>query len=175
MWISEKQSSWQKKKTVKRLWSKSKSACSGHSKETSWLKWSDRDANMRWDIENKKTLESPLDSKEINPVNPKGNQSRIFIGGTDEAAEAPIFCPPDGKNWLIRKDPDAGKDWRQEEKEMTEDEIVGWHHQLNWHEFEQAPGVGNGQGSLVCCSQWGCKELDTTEQVTELNWKFLRL
>ena len=100
-------------------------------------------------------------------VNPKGNQSWIFIGRTDAEAETPILGPPDAKNWLTGKDPDAGKDWRQEEKEMTEDEMVGWHHWLNGHEFEQATGVGDGQGSLECCSPWGRKELDTTEW---LNW-----
>ena len=110
-------------------------------------------------------LLSPLDCKEIQPVNPKGNQSWIFIGRTD--AEAPILWPPDAKNWLIGKDPDAGKDWRQEEKGMTEDEMIGWHHRLDGHEFEQSLGVGDGQRSLACCSPWGCKELDTTEW---LNW-----
>ena len=114
-----------------------------------------------------KTLESPLESKEIKPVNPKGNQSSIFIGRTNAKAEAPILWPPDVKNWLIWKDPDSGKDWRHEEKGMTEDEMVGWHHQLDGHEFEQAPGVGDGQGSLACCSSWGHKELDMTEW---LNW-----
>ena len=99
-----------------------------------------------------KSLESPLDCKEIKPVNPKGNQSWIFIERTDAKAEAPILCPPDAKNWLTRKDPDAVKDWRREEKEMTEDEMVGWHHQRNGHEFEQALGVGDGQGSLACYS-----------------------
>ena len=112
-----------------------------------------------------KTLESPLDCKEIQPIHPKGNQSWIFIGRTD--AEAPILWPPDAKNWLTGKDPDAGKDWRQEEKGMTEDEIVGWYHQLDGHEFKQALGVGYRQGSLVCCSPWDCKELDTAEW---LNW-----
>ena len=114
-----------------------------------------------------KTLESPLDYKEIQLVHSKGNQSWIFIGRTDAEAETPVLWPPDMKNWLIGKDPDAGKDWRQEEKGPTEDEMVGWHHRLNGHEFEQAPGVGDGQASLVCCSPWGRKELDTTEQV---NW-----
>ena len=118
-----------------------------------------------WTVMLEKILESPLDCKEIQPVSPKGNQSWICIGRTD--AEAPILWPPDVKNWLIWKDLDAGKDWRQEKKGMTEDEMVGWHHWLNAHEFEQAPGVGDGQGSLVCCSPWGCKELD----MTELNWK----
>ena len=100
-------------------------------------------------------------------VNPKGNQSWIFIGRTDAEAEAPILWPPDAKSWLIRKDPDAGKDWRQEENGDTEDKMVGWHHQLDGHEFEHAPGVGDGQGSLVCYSPWGWKESDTTEW---LNW-----
>ena len=95
-----------------------------------------------------KTVESPLDCKEIQPAHPRGNQSWIFIGRTDAETETPIFQPPDVKNWFIGKDRDPGKDWRQEEKGMTEDEMVGWHHWLNGHEFEQAPGVGDGQGSL---------------------------
>ena len=114
-----------------------------------------------------KTLESPLDCKEIQLVRPKGNQSWIFIGRTDAEAEALILWLPDVKNWLTGKDPDAGIDWRQEEKGMTEDEIVGWHHWLDGREFEQAPGVSDGQESLVCCSPWGCKESDLTEW---LNW-----
>ena len=112
-----------------------------------------------------KTLESPLDCKEIKPVNSKRNPSWIFIGRT--VAEAPILWPPDAKSQLIRKGPDAGKDWRQEEKGMIEDEMAGWHHRLNGHEFEQALGDGKGQGSLACCSPWCHKELDMTEQ---LNW-----
>ena len=104
-----------------------------------------------------KTLESPLDCKEIQQVHPKGDQSWIFIGRTDVEAETPILWPSDSKNWLTGKDPDAGKDWRQEEKGTTEDEMVGWHHWVDGHEFEKAPGVGDGQGSLVCCSPWGCK------------------
>ena len=99
-----------------------------------------------------KTLESPLDCKEIQPVHPKGDHSWVFIAGTDVEAETPILWPPDAKNWLIRKDPDAGKDWRQEEKGTIEDEMVGWHQQLNGHEFEQALGDGDGQGGLACCS-----------------------
>ena len=114
-----------------------------------------------------KTLESPLDCREIKSVHPKGNQSWIFIGRTDAESEAPILWPPDAKNWLIGKDPDAEKDWRQEEKGTTEDEMVGWHHRLDGHEFEQASGVADGQGSLACCSPWGRKQLDMTEQ---LNW-----
>ena len=98
-----------------------------------------------------KTLQSSLDSKEIKTVNPKGNQSRIFIGRMDAKAEAPILWSPDAKNWLTGKDPDAGKDWRQKKKGMIEDKMVGWHHQINGHEFEQALGVGNGQGSLAGC------------------------
>ena len=108
-----------------------------------------------------KTPESPLDSKEIKPVNPKGNQPWIFTGILD--TKAPILWPPDAKSWLIGKDPDAGKDWKQEEKGMTEDEMAGWHHRLNGHEFEQAPGGGEGQESLECCSPWGHKESDTNE------------
>ena len=116
-----------------------------------------------WTVMLEKTLEGPLDCKEIKPVNLKGNKSWIFIGRTDAEAEAPILWPPDEKSWLIGKDPDSGKDWRWEEKGMTEDEIVGWHHRFKRLEFEQAPGVGDGQGSLVSCSPWACKESDTTE------------
>ena len=105
-----------------------------------------------WTVVLEKTLESPLDSKEIKPVHPKGNQSWIFIGRTDAEAETPVLWPPDVKSWLTGKDPDAGKDWRQEEKGMTEDEMVGWHHWLDGLEFEQALGVGDGQRGLVCCS-----------------------
>ena len=114
------------------------------------------------DVVLKKTLESPLDCKEIQPVHPKGNQSWIFMGRTDAEAETLILWSPDVKNWFIGKDPDARKDWRQEEKEMTEDEMVGWHHWLDGHEFEQAPGVGDGQGGLACCSPW-VAESDTIE------------
>ena len=124
-----------------------------------------------WTVVVERTLESPLDFKEIKKVNPKGNQSWIFTGRTDAEAETTILWPPDAKSWLLRKDPDAGKEWRQEEKGITEDEMVGWHHQLYRHEFEQASGVGDGQGSLACCSPWGHRELDTTEQ---LNWTELR-
>ena len=105
-----------------------------------------------------KTLESSLDSKEIKPVNPQRNQSWIFIGRTDDEAEAPIFWPPDAKSQLIGKDPNARKNWRQEEKGMTEDEMIGWHHRLNGHEFEQAPGDGEREGSLVCYNPWGHKQ-----------------
>ena len=119
-----------------------------------------------WTVVLEKTLESLLDSKEIKPVHLEGNQSWIFSGRT--GAEASILWPPDAKSWLIGKDLAAGKGWRLEEKGTTEDEMVGWHHWLNGHEFEQAPGVGDGQGSLPrCSSPWGCAESDTTEQ---LNW-----
>ena len=103
------------------------------------------------------TLESPLDYKEIRLVNPKGNQPWIFIWKTDVEAEAPILWPPDVKNWMFLNDPDAGKDWRWEEKGRTEDEMVGWHHQLDGHDFEQTLGDGEGQGSVVCCSPWVAK------------------
>ena len=106
------------------------------------------------------TLGSRLDCKEIKPVNPKGNQPWIFSGRTDAEAEAPIFWPLGAKSQLTGKDPDAGKDWGQEEKGVTEVEIVGWHHWLNGHEFEQTLGDSEGQGSLTCCSSWACKELD---------------
>ena len=105
--------------------------------------------------------------KEIKSVNPKRNQSWTFIGRTDAKAETSILWPPDAKNWLTGKDPDAGTDWRWEEKGSTENEMVGWHHRLDRHEFEKALGVGDGQGSLVCCSLWACKESDMTER---LNW-----
>ena len=112
-----------------------------------------------------KILESPLDCKEIQPVHPKADQSWGFIGRTDAEAETPVLWPPDAKSWLIWKDPDAGKDWGQEEKGTTEDETVGWHHRLDGHEFEWTPGVGDGQGGLACCDSWGRKESDTTEQL----------
>ena len=122
------------------------------------------DAFELWCWEN--TPESPLDCKEIQPVHPKGNQSWVIMGRTDAEAETPVLWPPDAKNWLTGKDPNTGKDWRQKEKRTTENEMVGWHHWLNGHEFEQAPGVGDGQGGLACCSH-GVAELDTTER---LNW-----
>ena len=127
-----------------------------------------------WTVVLEKTLESPLDSKEVKPVHPKGNQSWIFIGRTDAEAETPILWPPDVNNWLIGKDSDAGKDLRQEEKETTKDVMVGWPHRLNGHEFEQATGVGAEQRSLVCCGPWGHKKSDLTQQLncTELiRWK----
>ena len=108
---------------------------------------------------------NPLDCKEIKSVNPKENQSLIVTGRIDAEAEAPVLWPPEAKSQLIGKDPNAGKDWRQEEKGVTEDEMVGWHHRLNGHKFEQAPGDGEGQGSLACCSPWGHKESDMTERL----------
>ena len=115
-----------------------------------------------WTVVLEKTFKSPLNSKEIKPVHPKGNQSWIFIERTDIEAETPILWPPDVKNWLIGKDPDAGEDWRQEEKGATEDELVGWHHRLKEHEFEQTQGDSEEQDSLVCCSLQGHKESDMT-------------
>ena len=128
-----------------------------------------------WTVLLEETLESHLDCKEIKLVHFRGLlrghfrvhlESCIFIGGTDVETETPILWSPDVKNWLIWKDPDAGKDWRREEKGMPEDEMVGWHHWLNGHGFEWTPGVGDGQGGLACCSPWGHKESD----MTELNW-----
>ena len=121
-----------------------------------------------WTVVLEKTLKSPLDYKEILPVPPKGDQSCLFTGRTDVEAETPILWPPGMKSWLIGKDPDAGKDWRQEKKGTTEDEMAGLHHRLNGHGFGWAPGVGDGQGGLACCSSWGHKESDMTEQ---LNWR----
>ena len=118
-----------------------------------------------WTVVWENALESPLDCKEIQPVHPKADQSWVFIERTDVEAETPIFWPPDEKSWLIWKDPDAGKDWGQEEKGTTEDKIVVWHHRLDGREFEWTPGVGDGQGGLARCSSWGRKESDTTEQL----------
>ena len=117
--------------------------------------------------------ELPLDCKEIKPVNSKGNQSWIFMERTDVEVETPVLWPSDAKNWLIGKDPDAGKDWQQEEKGTTEEEMIGWHHWLDGHEFEQVLGVGDRQGDLACCSPWSHKESDTSEQInwTEQQWE----
>ena len=120
-----------------------------------------------WTVVLEKTLESPLNCKEIQPVHPKGDQSWVLIGGTDVEAETLILCPPVTKSWLIWKDLDAGKDWGQEEKGTTEDEMVGWHHGLDGHGFGRTLEVGDGQGGLACCGSWGCKESYTTER---LNW-----
>ena len=124
-----------------------------------------------WTVVLEKTLESPLVCKEMQPIHPKGNQSWIIIGRTDVEAEAPILWPPDVKNWLTGKDPAAGKDWGQEGKGTTEDEMAGCHHWLDGRESEWTPGVGDGQGGSACCDSWGHKELDTTEQ---LNWTELK-
>ena len=120
-----------------------------------------------WTVVLEKTLESLLDCKEIQPVHPKGDQSWVFIGGTDVEAETPVLWPPHVKSWLIGKDSDAGRDWGQEEKGMTEDEMAGWHHQLDGHEFGWTQGVGDGQGGLVCCNSWDGRDSDMTER---LNW-----
>ena len=122
-------------------------------------------------------LLSPLDCKEIKPVNPKGNQSWIFIGRTDAEAEALMLRPSDAKKWLLGKDPDAGKDWRREEKGTTENEMIGWHHWLNGHEFEQTHGDSEGQGSLACCIPWGCRVWHdwATEQQQEIHYSFFVL
>ena len=114
-----------------------------------------------------KTLESPLDWKEIQPVHSEGDQSWVFIGRTDAKAETPVLWPPHAMSWFIGKDSDAGRDWGQEEKGRTEDEMAGWHHRLDAHEFGWTPGVGDGQGGLACCDSWGRKESDMTER---LNW-----
>ena len=134
------------------------------------------DYKESWALKNwcfllEKILESPLDCKEIQPVQPKGDQSWVFIGETDAEAETPILWPPHEKSWLIGKDPDARKDWGQEEKGMTEDEMVEWHHWLNGHGFEWTPGVGDGQEGLACHGSWGRKESDMTEG---LNWTELK-
>ena len=120
-----------------------------------------------WTVVLEKTLESPLDCKEIQPVHPKGDQSCVFIGRTDVEAETPVLWPSDAKSWLIWKDPDVGQYWGQDEKGTTEDEMVGWHHRLYVHGFRWSPGVCDGQGGLVCCGSWGRNELDMTER---LNW-----
>ena len=120
-----------------------------------------------WTVVLEKTLESPLDCKEIQWVHPKGDQSWVFIERTYAEAETPILWPPHAKSWLIGRDPDAGRDWGQEEKGMAENEMAGWHRQLDGHEFKWTPGVGDGQGGLVCCYSWGHKESDTTDR---LNW-----
>ena len=127
-----------------------------------------------WTVVLEKTLKSPLDCKEIQPVHSKGDQSWVFIARTDAKAKTPILWPPHAKSWLIGKDSDAGRDWGQEEKGTTEDEMAGWHHQLDEHEFEWTPEVGDGQGGLACCDSWGRKVLDMTEWLnwTELNWMF---
>ena len=123
-----------------------------------------------WTMVLEKTLESPLDCKEIQPVHPKGDQSWVFTGRTDAEAETPVLRPPHVKSWLIGKDPDSGKDWRQEEKGMTEDEMAGWHQGLDGRESEWTPGVGDGQGGLACYDSWGRKDRTRLSEWTELNW-----
>ena len=129
-----------------------------------------------WTVVLEKTLESPLDCKEIQPVQSEGDQPWDFFGRNDAKAETPVLWPPHAKSWLSGKDSDAGKDWGQEEKGMTEDQIAEWHHRLDGHEFGCTPGVGDGEGSLACCNSWGRKESDTTEWLnwTELNWTDLK-
>ena len=124
-----------------------------------------------WTVVLEKTLENPLESKEIKPVNCKGNKLWIFIGRTDAEAEAPVLWPYNVKSWLSGKDPDDGKDWGQEEKRETEDEMVVWHHWFNGHEFEKTPGDSEGQRNLAFCSPWGCKELEMTESQTNKYYK----
>ena len=141
----------------------------GFSSSHAWI-WeliAEHQRNDAFELFLEKTLESPLDCKKIQPVHHKVDQSWVFIGRTDVEAETPILWPPHAKCWLIGKDPDAGKDWGQEEKGTTKDEMAGWHHRLDGHGFGWTPGVGDGQGDLACCNSWGCKELDTTEW---LNW-----
>ena len=130
-----------------------------------------------WTVVLEKTIDSPLDCKEMQPVHSKGDQSWVFFGRTDAKAETPILWPPHAKSWLIGKDSDAGRDWGQKEKGTTEDEMAGWHHQLNGRESEWTLGVGDRQGDLACCNSWGRKESDMTEQLnwTELNWDDLTL
>ena len=123
-----------------------------------------------WAVVLEKTLESPLDCKEIQPVHSKGYQSWVFIGRTDAEAETPVLWPPHVKSWLIGKDFDAGRDWGQEEKGKTEEEMAGWHHRLDGHESEWTLGVGDGQGGLACCDSRGRKESDMTEQLNWMNW-----
>ena len=120
----------------------------------------------------RRLLRVSLDCKEIQPIHPKGDQSWVFIGRTDAEVETPILWPPHEKSWLIGKDPDAGRDWGQEKKGTTEDEMAGWHHRLDGREFEWTPGVDDGQGGLACCDSWDCRESDMTEQVNwrELTW-----
>ena len=128
-----------------------------------------------WTVVLEKTLESPLDCKEIQPVHSKGDQSWVFFGKNYAKAETPILWPPDAKIGLIWKDPDTGKDWGQEEKGMTEDEMAGWHHRLDGSEFEWTWGVGDGQGGLACCNSWGRKESDTTDHIQKESLTYLIL
>ena len=126
-----------------------------------------------WTMALEKTLESPMDCNEIQPVYSKGDHSWVFFGRNDVKAETPVLWLPHAKSWLIGKDSDAGRDWGQEEKGTTEDEMAGWHHRLNGHEFGWTPGVGDGQGGLACCNSWGHKELDRTERLNWTEWKII--
>ena len=123
-----------------------------------------------WTVVLEKTVESPLDCKEIQPVHSEGDQSWVFFGRNDAKAETPVLWPPHAKSWLIGKDSDVGRDWGQEEKGMTQDEMAGWHHRLDGHEFVWTLGDGDGQGGLACCDSWGRRESDTAER---LNWGIL--
>ena len=127
-----------------------------------------------WTVVLEKTLESPLDCKEIQPVHSEGDQPWDFFGGNDAEAETPVLWPPHAKSWLIGKDSDAGRDWGQEEKGTTEDETAGWHHWLDGHESQWTSGVGDGQGGPACCDSWGRKESDTTEQLIWSDALFLQ-
>ena len=139
---------------------------SGRGSEESWVQknW------CFWTVVLEETLESPLDCKEIQPVHSKGDQSWVFFGRNDAKAETLVLWPPYAKSWLIGKDPEAGRDWGQEEKETTDDEMVGWHHRLDGREFAWTPGVGDEQGGLVCCDSWGHKESDMTERLNWTEW-----
>ena len=123
-----------------------------------------------WTVVLEKTLESPLDYREVQPVHPKGDQSWVFIGRADAEAESPILWLPHGKSWLLGKDPDAGRDWGQEEKGTTENEMSGWHHWLDERESEWTPGAGDGQGGLACCDLWGHRVRHRLTDRTELTW-----
>ena len=126
-----------------------------------------------WTVVLEKTLASSLNCKAIQSVYPKGDQSWVFIGRTDTEAETPVLWPPHAKSWLIGKDHDARRDWGQEEKGTTEDEMAGWYHRLDAHEFWWTPGVGDGQGGLACCDSWGCKDWDTTQWLNWTDWFIL--
>ena len=151
----------------------SSSQCYGFSSDRIWMwEWDCEESWVPknwcfWTVVLEKTLESPLDCKEIQPVHSEADQSWVFFGRNDAEAETPVLWPPHVNSWLIGKDSDAGRDWGQEEKGTTEDEMAGWHHRLDGCEFEWTPGVGDGQGGLACCDSWGRKELDMTER---LNW-----
>ena len=129
---------------------------------------------MFWTVVLEKTLESPLDCKEIQPVHSKGDQSWVFFGSNDAKAETPVLWLPHAKSWLNGKESDVGRVWGQEEKGTTEDETAGCHHRLNGREFEWTPGDGDGQGGLACCISWGCKESDMTKWLNCTDWSFLK-